>query len=330
MSLFDQGVLGEVAKDGVGLGAVLAIAGSVLIIATITRWPMAALGAAAVAAGSFATNGHTRAGSNPALSTVTDLSHLWVVAVWGGGLVLLWRMLRARRDETDRTATIGVVGRFSTIATISVVLVGVTGAVLGWDQVRTLDALTGTTYGRLLLAKIALVAWIAALGAYNHFRLVPALAEGKSIAALTHLWRTVRLEVVTLAIVVAVTSVLVVVTPARTDADPGVVEEIVELGDIGSVQLTVAPARAGFNQVHLYLFDPEGRPAEIAESVSLVMTLPSADLGPITREALRAGPAHYQLDGNELAVPGTWTIGIKARVDRFTEASGTTEIDIAP
>ena len=44
-------------------------------------------------------------------------------------------------------------------------------------------------------------------------------------------------------------------------------ERIVELGDVGSVQLTVAPAQAGFNQIHLYLFDPDGRPAEIAEAV---------------------------------------------------------------
>ena len=129
--------------------------------------------------------------------------------------------------------------------------------------------------------------------------------------------------------VVAITSVLVVVTPARTEAAPGVVERIVELGDAGSVQLTVAPARAGFNQIHLYLFDPDGRPAEIAESVTLVMSLPSADLGPITRDAFRAGPAHFQLDTDDLAVPGTWTIDVKARVDRFTEETGTAEVPIA-
>ena len=123
---------------------------------------------------------------------------------------------------------------------------------------------------------------------------------------------------------------LVVVTPARTEADGGVVERIVELGDAGSVQLTVAPAQAGFNQIHLYLFDPDGRPAEIAESVTLVMSLPSADLGPITREAVRAGPAHFQLDGDDLAVAGDWTIEVRARVDRFTEEAGTTEVPIAP
>jgi copper transport protein len=328
-SLFDDGVLTEVAKDGVGLGVAFALVGLLVATVALERLPALALAGAALAAGSFATNGHTRGGPNVALATAADVSHLWVVAVWGGGLVLLARTLRGRRAEADRSDTIATVGRFSNVATASIVLVGVTGGVLGWNEVRTLDALTSTGYGRLLLVKVALVLWVAALGAYNHFRLVPALTTGKATAALTQLWTTLRLEVVTLAAVVAITSVLVVVTPARTEASPGVVERIVELGDAGSVQLTVAPARAGFNQIHLYLFDPDGRPAEIAESITLVMSLPSADLGPITRDALRAGPAHFQLDTDDLALPGTWTIDVKARVDRFTEVNGTAEIPIA-
>ena len=127
----------------------------------------------------------------------------------------------------------------------------------------------------------------------------------------------------------AITSVLVVVTPARTAAEGGVVERVVELDEAGSVQITVAPAQAGFNQIHLYLFDPDGRPADIAEEVTLVMSLPAADLGPITASAFRAGPAHFQLDTEDLAVGGTWTMEVRARIDRFTEATGSTEIPIA-
>jgi copper transport protein len=329
-SLFDPGVFGEVAKDGVGLSLALALIGLGIATVALARAPWVALVGAALAAGSFAATGHTRAGSNATLATVADISHLWVAAVWAGGVALLLLMLRARRSEVDRTDTIGVVGRFSNIATIAIVLVGITGSFLAWNEVRTLHALTSTGYGRLLLAKVALVAWVAVLGAYNHFRLVPALTRGKATAALSQLWRTVGLEVVTLLVVVAITSVLVVVTPARSSADGGVVERIVELGDVGSVQITVAPARAGSNQIHLYLFDPDGRPGEIAQELSLAMTLPSADLGPITRDAFRAGPAHFQLDTDDLAVAGTWTIDVHARVDRFTEETGSAEVPIAP
>ncbi len=328
-SLFDDGVLAEVAKDGVGLGALLALVGVTVAGAALRRSLPLALASAAVAAGSFATNGHTRAGSNVAVATIADVSHLWAAAVWGGGLLLLWRTLRARRGESDRADTVRLVQRFSTLGTVAVLSVGVTGSVLAWEEVRTLDAVTGTGYGRLLLVKVAVVGLVAAFGAYNHFRLVPALGRGQTSASLAQLWTTVRLEVALLAVVVALTSVLVVVTPARTEAAPGVVERIVELGDTGSVQITVAPAQAGFNQIHLYLFDPDGRPAELAEGVTLVMSLPAADLGPITREADRAGPAHFQLDGPDLALAGDWTIEVRARIDRFTEEAGATEIPIA-
>ena len=108
-------------------------------------------------------------------------------------------------------------------------------------------------------------------------------------------------------------------------------ERIVELGDAGSVQLTVAPAQAGFNQIHLYLFDPDGRPAEIAESVTLVhepaVRRPRPDHPRGRPRRPRPLPARRQ---RPRASAGTWTIEVRARVDRFTEASGTTEVPIAP
>jgi len=209
------------------------------------------------------------------------------------------------------------------------VIVGAAGVALGWSEVRSLHALTSTGYGLFLLAKVAVVAAIAALGAYNHFRLVPAVQGRQSRAGLARLRHTLRLEALGLVAVLALTSVLVVMTPAKTSSQGGVVEKIVSLGDAGSVQLVVAPAKAGFTQVHIYTYDPTERPSDIAEAVTLELTLPEADLGPITRTPERAGPAHFQLDGDDFAVAGRWEIKILARIDRFTEASGTTEVDIA-
>jgi copper transport protein len=339
-SLFDPGVLSSVSGDGVGAGVALALAGLALAVAALDRWPVVAVGAAAVAASSFATNGHTRSGVAVAASTAADAVHLLAAAAWGGGLVLLWCTLRARRraargDEgsTDAGAAATessavLVARFSRLATVAVAGVGLSGLVLTWSQVGSFDGLT-TGYGWLLISKVSLVVAIGVLALYNHLRLVPAMARGKATAALAQLRATVRLEALVLVPIVALTAVLVVVTPARTDLDAGLVEEVVELGEAGSVQITVAPARAGFNQIHLYLFDPDGRPAEIAESITLELSLPAAEIGPIAREATRAGPAHLQLDGTDLAVAGTWEVVVRARIDRFTEATGTIEVPVA-
>jgi copper transport protein len=156
------------------------------------------------------------------------------------------------------------------------------------------------------------------------------MQQGKAKAALARLRTTVRLEALVLVGVVAITSVLVLKTPARTVDQGGPEEKIVQLSqDAGSVQVVVAPAKAGYNQLHLYTFDPEGRPTELADTIDLELSLPSADLGPIERTATRAGPAHAQLNGSDFAVAGTWTVTIRLQLDRFTEVTGSTELRIA-
>ena len=138
-SLFDDGVLRQVTQDGVGLGVVLAVTGLAVAMVAIDRQRWVALAGGVVAAGSFTTNGHTRAGSTVALATVADLTHLLVVAAWGAGPLLLYVTLRHRRrsDPDDPGDAVALVGRFSTLATVTIVLVGITGAALGWNQVRT-------------------------------------------------------------------------------------------------------------------------------------------------------------------------------------------------
>jgi copper transport protein len=70
--------------------------------------------------------------------------------------------------------------------------------------------LTGTEWGRVLLLKSAAVAVAAALGAYNHFRLVPAIdAEPKSEQLAAQLRSTVTAEAIVLVFVVVVTATLV-------------------------------------------------------------------------------------------------------------------------
>ncbi len=329
-ALLDDGVLGAVLDDGVGLGLGLAVVGLAVLAVALDRNRPAAAAGAAVAAASFAATGHTRAGDARWLATAADVVHLLVVAAWAGGIALLLLALVVRRragaEATDGAA---LAVRFSSLATVGLIGAAATGSVLAWNEVRTLDALTGTGYGQLLLVKLAAVAVLAALGAYNHLRLVPALGQGKVRAALAHLHRTLVAEGLAVLAVIGLTAVLVVVTPGRTEAAGGPVERIIELGEVGSVQLVVTPARAGTNQLHLYTYDPAGRPTELADTIDLELELPSAGIGPLQRTATRAGPAHAQLDGDDLAVAGQWQITVRIRIDRFTEASGTAEVPIA-
>ncbi len=128
---------------------------------------------AAVAFGSFALTGHTRVASPAWLVLPADAIHVAAAGIWFGGLVLLAPAWVRHRREGDAVAAVGMVDRFSQIAAWSVASLGVTGLVMGWTEVGSFDELFSTTYGWTLVAKLVVVGIVAAIAAYNHWRLLP-------------------------------------------------------------------------------------------------------------------------------------------------------------
>ena len=321
------GSFGEVLKDGVGMATALGLVGLILLVVGDRHRVPVGIGAA-LAAGSFALSGHTRSSDNELLAVGAAIIHTLAAAAWFGGLVLLAFTLAGRREEADHSSSAAMVGRFSLLATMSVTAVGLAGLVLSWSEVRALSALTSTTYGWTLLAKVAVVLVVGLIGAHNRFRVVPAIQRSPTAPrAWSLLRRSVRLEALALVVAIALTAVLVNVTPARNEAGiGGIFSETVALGDIGSVSIVVDPNQAGRNAIHLYFYDEDGRAAEVAEDVTVSLSLPASDIGPIVREPFRAGPAHFQIDGDELVTGGRWVIEVTAAVSRFEEATAEVEV----
>jgi copper transport protein len=69
-------------------------------------------------------------------------------------------------------STVALVRRFSSAAAISVIALIAAGLVLAWQEVGSLDALTSTTYGQLLLLKVGAVGVVLFVAAYNRFLLL--------------------------------------------------------------------------------------------------------------------------------------------------------------
>ncbi|UUU23393.1 copper resistance CopC/CopD family protein [Streptomyces sp. DSM 40750] len=118
-----------------------------------------AIGGGVVSAGlaaSWAMAEHASTGIQTGISMPLDVLHLLAVAAWLGGLsTLLVALFRAPVDAQIETAA---VRRFSRVAFGSVLVLTATGIYQSWRQVGTWSALTGTSYGQLLLVKIGLVA----------------------------------------------------------------------------------------------------------------------------------------------------------------------------
>lgn len=162
----------------------------------------AALGAASLAAIAF--GGHAT-GFSPALpAVISDWLHLLAGAVWIGGLSLVaitWLPLAFGLSPGARKDALRLVlGRFGRLALPAALLVVATGTVNAAVQLEHPTALWETDYGRVLAAKVALVALVAVAGYRHAFRLRPRLlspARGDVESSLERRhWRLLSAEAV--------------------------------------------------------------------------------------------------------------------------------------
>ncbi|MET8247492.1 copper resistance protein CopC [Streptomyces sp. NPDC005202] len=121
---------------------------------------------------------HASAGIQVPVAMASSVLHLLAMAVWLGGLTALLTTLHRTttgepgpdtpEDGTRASASTGghgltaTVARFSRVAFAAVTVLVVTGIYQSWRGLGSWTTLTGTTYGRLLLVKLAAVALLLA------------------------------------------------------------------------------------------------------------------------------------------------------------------------
>ncbi|WP_406331246.1 copper resistance CopC/CopD family protein [Streptomyces sp. NBC_00203] len=106
---------------------------------------------------------HASAGIQVPAAMVSSVLHLLAMALWLGGLTALLTALY-RPAEPLSTA---VVTRFSRLALASVAVLAGTGVYQSWRGLGSWDALTSTSYGRILLAKLCAVLLLLAGAAWS-------------------------------------------------------------------------------------------------------------------------------------------------------------------
>ena len=180
-------------------------------------WTVAALGAMALA---FTPGLASHAASAPrwsALAMVADGLHVLGAGGWLGSLsaVVLAGIPAALvlPEDARGPAVANLINAFSPTALVFAGIVATTGVFAAWLHVGSIDALWMTTYGQVLLAKLAVLSLLAGTGAFNWLRMKPALG---SLQAAPRIRRTASIELLVGVIVLIITAVLVA-TPAGAD-----------------------------------------------------------------------------------------------------------------
>jgi copper transport protein len=259
--------------------------------ASHTRWWRAAAAVASVVAvATFPASGHAGAVSPSALWVAIGVVHTGCGLIWIGGLV----MLVARAVTTAH--------RFSLVSSVAIPLVVATGVVQTLELVDDLDDLTATTWGRVLLVKIAVVAVALAVAGVSRWLVVH--------AAGTSLRRTVAVEAVLGLGVIGLAAGLVALPPTAAAESAIFDATLAEAGLIADVTLT--PGRVGANELHVVV-TPPGASIRPVENLAARMLLPSRGIPASPVTVAPDGADHYT-GAIILPFAGEWTLELVVEV----------------
>jgi copper transport protein len=304
----------------------------------------------------FTYAGHARTGIQATGAVFADLGHLAAFALWFGGLVVLVVAVLRPDDPSELEPA---VTRFSRIALSSVVVLVGTGVYQGWRQVGSFGALKDTTYGRLLLVKVGIVALVILAAALTRditrqrlgfdidievdddeqwdegdVRTPLPVGPGAALADVDledradtarRLRISVAVEVVFLVAVLAVTALLVDAAPARTTANAPFAATIPGKGL--SFEVLLSPARSGPNELHLTVLQPNGVLANVL-STEAQLSNSEKQIAPIKVTLVRLGPGHYTSTGLIIPFSGKWQLQMKSLVTDVDEVSVVTTVPV--
>jgi copper transport protein len=283
-----------------------------------------------------ALGGHAGIEEPVALMLPANALHVLAASAWIGGIAMILLVLPAatrRLDQPDRTqALVASVGRFSTLALVSVAALLVGGIAQSVLQLEAIGDLLATAYGRAVLLKIAVVAVLLSLGALNRQRILPALGAAARAGAGPGrpgfaLRRALRVELVLGVVALAATGALAGYAPPGGEGT-GPWSGVSMLGP-GRAELTVQPAVAGPNRLDLSLSGPPtGDRSTVPESVMVTASSPAHGSAHIELAPRRAGPGRFVIERAQLAPAGDWAIDVVARMGEFDQFSASFEVQV--
>ncbi len=266
-----------------------------------------------------------------AVVVAVDALHLLAVGVWVGGLLALvigLLPLARNSEEEGRVAVLraGWSG-FGRLSAPSVAVLAATGLYSTGQQIATPDALLTTLYGRALLAKVAVVVGVAAVGLLNAMLLHPRAATplarllrrpvGWTPLALRHLPRLVLVEAALGLLVFLGVGVLTASPPARGPEFTVVAEElpgsVSQTVDDMLVTFSAKPNKPGQNVFSIRAISQRRPPpAEILRLIVRFAYL-GQEMGTVSADAELVEPDLYRLGGSYLSLPGPWQIQVIVR-----------------
>ena len=305
------------------LGALLALARFRSRTRSGAQWAALVVAAVLTAFTSLFSHAQGANGAATGVATSADWLHLFMTAVWLGGLIQLAAVLPVLGREPQSVRAVDrLIAQFSNVARVAVAILILTGLYAAWLQVGSLDALLTTLYGQLLVVKLVLIVPLVGIAAFNLIVTRRGLRAGGAVWT-QHLRRLVGVELALALLVLLAVAGMTAIAPAHSvvaqrqaaaqtatvPAEPAIQTSLVaspkaetqaetqdapqaqpimdmQTVDDLHVMLTITPGWVGENDFVVDLSTPNGDP--VADASLIRMRFEHRDLG---QSELRIEPA---------------------------------------
>lgn len=269
----------------------------------------------------FAASSHAAAAQGRGWAVAVDFAHLVAAAAWAGGLIFLaFLLLRLHRLQTgpEPDGLSLLLRRFSLSAQVAVFVLALTGLFSSFVQLPNAGSLFTTTYGQVLLIKLAIVAAVLALVYLNN----RAVQQAEETVTRQHKLRYFSRRVATEAGIAAVLFVSVAVLvqtptpnlpPQSTPAAPSLPFNKMAYDSDLAIHLQVTPNRVGHNRFWVHLSQPDSSDIGEVQLVRLLFSHESGQMGQARLDLVDLGEDAFAAEGAFLNRDGEWNLSVYVR-----------------
>jgi len=269
---------------------------------------------------------------HPALAMLADFLHLTAMSLWFGGIILMVGLvpplLNGTAGATQRRVMGAIISRFSHLALISIGTLTITG-IYAVTLHTTRDTIGTTTYGLVVIGKVALVAGIVLVAAFNRFGLKRWIARdvesGTAARAQMLLLRGMSVEVILGVAVIGLTGLLTQLPPANTQAtgagavialpsapvEAVVAQPVLEADGVrGYLTVETKGTETTFDA---RITDTTGALRNDVTRATLWLNSGDKDVGLLIVPLTAAGDGHYRATGQWFAIGQNWLARVVVR-----------------
>ncbi|MEX2060986.1 MAG: CopD family protein, partial [Nitrosopumilaceae archaeon] len=260
-------------------------------VSTKNQFPLLILSLALI--GTSTMIGHSAASEQiPAI--VLDYVHSLIASIWIGGIIffgfVLLPTLSILDDKKKELLSLAALPRFSIMIIISLGILIILGPTLLWFLESNVGLLVKSTYGNLILTKIAIASIMVGLGGYNQFAIQKKAEKNLKSGSITvhkKLRRSLKIESTLGIILLVVVALLTNATLPAGEIKQVQAQEImfgyhtVEFSENVKFDVAVSPFTSGQNTISVIVSDFNGNSLSDIDYLKIKVSNPQRNIAPI-------------------------------------------------